>query len=271
MAEKRMFSNKITQSDPFLSMPASSQNLYFHLAMDADDDGFVNRPKAIMRMINANDDDMNILITRKFIIPFNVQNENELVSMVCVIKHWFIHNTIRADRKKDTTYIQQRDMLYLNDNGSYSLKSDEKSLLQPSDNQVSDRGLHRLDKNRLDKNRLDKDKDLLFSFVIQNELNWDLDSSYYKKLKKTYKDVDVDMELNKMQMWLISNPTKRKTASGMKRFINSWISRVSDNQSKQDKNAVVNEMPVYSQEEDFKMSDEEARELRESIERMVKE
>lgn len=118
MAEKRMFSNKITQSDPFLSMPASAQNLYFHLSMDADDDGFVNRPKAIMRMINANEDDMNILIGRKFIIPFEVQDNNALVSMICVIKHWFIHNSIRNDRKKDTTYVKEKDMLTINENGA---------------------------------------------------------------------------------------------------------------------------------------------------------
>ena len=100
MAGKRMFSNKITQSDPFLAMPASSQNLYFHLNMDADDEGFINRPKSIMRMIGSTEDDMNLLILKKFVIPFNVENDNGINEVILVVKHWFIHNTLRKDRMK---------------------------------------------------------------------------------------------------------------------------------------------------------------------------
>ncbi|WP_159639073.1 replisome organizer [Erysipelothrix anatis] len=139
MAEKRMFSNKITQSDPFLSMPATSQNLYWHLSMDADDDGFVNRPKAIMRMVGASEDDLNILILKNFVIPFDVKNKEEITSMVCVIKHWFIHNNIRNDRKKNTTYVQQKNLLTINSNGAYSVIT---RALQPNDNQVATNGMH---------------------------------------------------------------------------------------------------------------------------------
>ena len=90
MAERRMFSKLIIDSDMFLDMPLSTQALYFHLSMRADDDGFVNNPKKIQRMIGCNDDDLKVLITKKFIIPFE--------SGICVIKHWKIHNYIRNDR-----------------------------------------------------------------------------------------------------------------------------------------------------------------------------
>jgi len=88
MAKKRMFSIEIVDSDAFLEMPTSSQLLYFHLNMRADDDGFINNPKKIMKFIGSADDDIKLLIAKKFIIPFE--------SGVVVIKHWRIHNYIRG-------------------------------------------------------------------------------------------------------------------------------------------------------------------------------
>ena len=96
MAQRRMFAKTIVDSDAFLEMPQSSQLLYFHLSMRADDEGFVNQPKAIMRVCGAKDDDLRILVAKKFIIPFE--------SGVVVIKHWKIHNYIQSDRFKETTY-----------------------------------------------------------------------------------------------------------------------------------------------------------------------
>ena len=96
MSEKRMFAKQIVESDSFLDMPLSTQALYFHLGMAADDDGFINAPKRIQRSIGASDDDLKLLIAKSFIIPFE--------SGVVVIKHWLINNYIRSDRKKDTTY-----------------------------------------------------------------------------------------------------------------------------------------------------------------------
>ena len=95
MAERRMFAKTIIDSDAFLDMPVTSQLLYFHLAMRADDDGFINNPKKIMRMVGCNDDDMRILVAKQFIIPFE--------SGIIVIRHWKIHNYIRSDRYKPTT------------------------------------------------------------------------------------------------------------------------------------------------------------------------
>ncbi|MDU2106229.1 DnaD domain protein [Clostridium sp.] len=111
MAERRMFAKTIIDSDAFLDMSLSTQALYFHLNMRADDDGFVNNPKKIQRMIGAGDDEMKMLIAKKFIIPFD--------SGVCVIKHWRIHNYIQKDRYKETVYKEEKSYLLLKDNKSY--------------------------------------------------------------------------------------------------------------------------------------------------------
>lgn len=122
MAERRMFTQKIVDSDAFLDMPLSTQALYFHLNMRADDDGFVNNPKKIQRMIGASDDDLKMLIAKRFLLWF----ENGVV----VIKHWRMHNLLRKDRYTPTQYIEQKETLMLKDNGSYT----EKIALDSGDN-----------------------------------------------------------------------------------------------------------------------------------------
>ena len=114
MAERRMFAKTIIDSDAFLDMPMSARLLYYDLAMRADDDGFVNSPKKIMRMIGATPDDFSILILRKFIIPFD--------NGVVVIKHWYIHNYIRKDTYNETPYKEQKELLEFDENKSYRLK-----------------------------------------------------------------------------------------------------------------------------------------------------
>lgn len=116
MAERRMFAKTIIDSDAFLDMPISSQLLYFHLAMRADDDGFINKPKSIMRMCNCHDDDMRILIAKKFIIPFETG--------IVVIKHWKIHNYIRKDMYHETKYKDEKKLLTVDDNGSYTTSNE---------------------------------------------------------------------------------------------------------------------------------------------------
>lgn len=113
MAERRMFAKTIIDSDAFLEMPATAQMLYFHLAMRADDDGFINNPKRIMRMIGSGEDDLKLLILKKFIIPFE--------SGIVVIKHWRINNYLRTDRYKETAYIDEKSRLEIKENGAYTL------------------------------------------------------------------------------------------------------------------------------------------------------
>lgn len=112
MAERRMFAKTIVLSDVFLDMPMSARCLYFTLGMLADDDGFVNSPKSIMRQVGASIDDMNILLARKFILAFE--------SGVIVIKHWRIHNYIQKDRYKGSKYIEEKSTLAVDENGAYT-------------------------------------------------------------------------------------------------------------------------------------------------------
>lgn len=132
MAERRMFTQKIVDSDAFLDMPLSTQALYFHLNMRADDDGFVNNPKKIQRMIGASEDDLKLLIAKRFLLCF----ENGVV----VIKHWRMHNLLRKDRYNPTQYIDQKETLILKDNGAYTEKQrlpGEELTPQPTDTQMA--------------------------------------------------------------------------------------------------------------------------------------
>lgn len=113
MAERRMFAKKITESDAFLDMPSSTQMLYFHLSMNADDDGFVNNPKKIQRMCGASDDDFKLLIAKSFVILFE--------SGIIVIKHWKMHNYIQSDRYRPTDYVDEKSMLGIKKNKAYTL------------------------------------------------------------------------------------------------------------------------------------------------------
>lgn len=113
MAERRMFAKTIVTSDAFLDMPPTARCLYFTLGMFADDDGFVNNPKSIMRQSGATLDDMNILIAKKFVLNFE--------SGVIVIKHWRIHNYIQSDRYHETKYKEELNSLTLDENKAYTL------------------------------------------------------------------------------------------------------------------------------------------------------
>lgn len=148
MAERRMMSKSIIKSDTFLDMPATTQNLYFHMLLDADDDGFINAPKSIMRMIGAKDDDMKVLAAKQFVIPFE--------SGVVVIKDWKIHNYIQNDRYKPST-LPERDLLNIQKNKTYTLKSDV-SRMDTECIQTVSIGKDRLGKVRIGEDRIGKDR-----------------------------------------------------------------------------------------------------------------
>lgn len=148
MAERRMMSKSIIKSDTFLDMPATTQNLYFHMLLDADDDGFINAPKSIMRMIGAKDDDMKVLAAKQFVIPFE--------SGVVVIKDWKIHNYIQNDRYKPST-LPERDLLNIQKDKTYTLKGDV-SRMDTECIQTVSIGKDRLGKVRLGEDRIGKDR-----------------------------------------------------------------------------------------------------------------
>lgn len=126
MAERRMFNKQITRSDAFLDMPRSTRLLYYDLNLDADDDGFVDKYKSIMRLTGASEDDLKLLIAKSFIIPFETG--------VIVIKHWRMNNLIRSDRYKPTVYQEEKSQLQLKENCSYTKKT---TVGIPNDNQMT--------------------------------------------------------------------------------------------------------------------------------------
>jgi uncharacterized phage protein (TIGR02220 family) len=160
-----MFSQFITDSDAFLDLPATTQVLYFHLNMHADDDGFVGNTKSIMRMVGSHDDDLKLLIAKQLVLTFD--------SGVIVIKDWRLHNSIRKDRYKQTGFKEEFKRLALASNGSYvisapskTIETDEKPVVSPpedDDNQLATNG--QPDGNqlatqvRLGKDRLGKDRE----------------------------------------------------------------------------------------------------------------
>ena len=140
MAERRMMAKSIIKSDQFLEMPISSQLLYFHLLLDADDDGFINAPKSIMRVIGAKDDDMRVLQAKGYTIPFD--------SGVIVIKHWRIHNSLRKDRYNPNPQLEnERKQLSINDRKEYELAT----TWQPTGNQLATNGCHSIGKDSIGK------------------------------------------------------------------------------------------------------------------------
>lgn len=146
MAEKRMFAKTIVLSDAFLDMPLTARCLYFTLGMLADDDGFVNSPKSVMRQCGASADDLKVLLSKKFLLAFE--------SGVIVIKHWRINNYLRNDRYHETAYISEKNELLIDEQGIYH-KTDDYEVGIPS-NGIPSSGIPREDKIRLDKNSIDK-------------------------------------------------------------------------------------------------------------------
>lgn len=139
MAERRMFAKTIVLSDAFLDMPLGARCLYMTMGMVADDDGFVNSPKAIIRQTGATEDDLKILIAKKFLIPFD--------SGVIVIKHWRINNYLRNDRYAETKYMDEKSQLVIESNGAYKAG-------------IPNSGIPSIDKDRLDKDSIGKDNDM---------------------------------------------------------------------------------------------------------------
>ena len=162
-----MFCLDIVNSDAFLDMPLSAQALYFHLGMRADDDGFIGNPKSIQRLAGASQDDLMLLITKRFLIAFD--------NGVIAIKHWRMNNYIQKDRKKDTVYIELLNSLEVKENGSYT----EKKIMDT----VCIQDVSEMDsQNSIDKISIDKD-----SIEIDNSCSSaDEASEFFEKIWKEY-------------------------------------------------------------------------------------
>ena len=205
MAQKRMFDKTITNSDNFLEMPDSTQNLYFHLSMEADDDGFVDNWKSIMRMTGKKEDDLKILIAKQYIIPFD--------SGIIVIRHWRINNYLRKDRYHQTKYLNEKSQLKVEKNEEYTLQD---NVGIP----VGNREENRIEENSIDKN-------------ITTTTNIDI----YKYIEDNFGRFISPIEKEKLDSWLLLFPEdvlkyaielsvlqNKKTFSYFEGILNNWKS-----------------------------------------------
>ena len=199
MAERRMFAKCITESDAFLDMPLSTQALYFHLGMVADDDGFVSSPKKITRSINASEDDLKLLLAKRFVLGFE--------SGIVVIKHWKMNNYIAKDRYKPTVYVEEKSRLELKDNNSYT------ECIQP---------VHKLDTQvRLGKDSIGKDSINVVIKRYEEEIGFATPTTL-TTLLSYQDDLSEEMIIKAIE---IASERNKKNLSYIKGILNSWISK----------------------------------------------
>ena len=206
MAERRMFAKQIIDSDAFLDMPLSTQCLYFHLSMRADDEGFINNPKKIQRTIGASDDDLKLLIAKSFIIPFE--------SGIVVIKHWKIHNYIRGDRLHQTKYTEEKALLSVKENGSYTVcQSNVSQLVDTLDTEV-----------RLGKDSIGKDNNIGGKKFTPPTLE---EVKAYCDERKNSVDPDTFINFYESKGWFVG----KNKMKDWKAAVRTWENKNRDNKS----------------------------------------
>ena len=226
MAERRMIAKTITLSDAFLEMPATARCLYFTLLQSADDDGFVNNPRSLMRLTSATDDDMKILIAKKFVLIF----ENGVI----VIKHWRIHNYIRGDRYVETKYKEEKEQLELDENNAYRYTNGIPSGIPNGyqvDTQVS------IGKDSIGKDNIIGEKTRRFSPPTHAEIE--------EYCRETNRNIDIDrfIDFYESKGWYIG----KNKMKDWKAAVRNW--------SRKDK-------PGFSAEEEMRTADVDLEELK---------
>lgn len=201
-----MFAKQIIDSDAFLDMPLSTQCLYFHLSMRADDEGFINNPKKIQRTIGASDDDLKLLIAKSFIIPFE--------SGIVVIKHWKIHNYIRGDRLHQTKYTEEKALLSVKENGSYTVcQSNVSQLVDTLDTEV-----------RLGKDSIGKDNNIGGKKFTPPTLE---EVKAYCDERKNSVDPDTFINFYESKGWFVG----KNKMKDWKAAVRTWENKNRDNKS----------------------------------------
>lgn len=270
MAQKRMFDKLITNSDDFLDMPVSSQVLYFHLSMNADDDGFINNWKSIMRLTGTKEDDLKILIMKRFIILFN--DEDKTSSGIIVIKHWRINNYLRSDRYKKTQFQNELKQLKINSQGEYELSNNDIGIpmVYPDKN--------RIDKNSIDyissSNNIDNYIQRVESIyeIYENEIGT-LNSRQYEELDQFRKKLPDELIIEAINRTSDSNG---KNFNYLRAILNTWSNKgyktLGDlkNEEKIKEGKSLNKKVITSDSilkpvKEEQMSDEELKELEEEF------
>ena len=244
--------------------------MYFHLNLRADDDGFIGNPKRITRNIGANEDDLKLLIAKRFVLAFD--------DGVIVIKHWRMHNAIKKDRYTKTNFLDDLNMLHIKENGSYTfddideIEDSENPVTKPVSEDTNNNGTQmenkrntngeqtehknstglgidkiRLEEDRLDKNNSTEPKQVdsvqyadVEKIPLSDGTEWQMPLELYQEYSRIYPSVNVKTAVANMRIWSISNPTKKKTRRGITRFVNSWLEREQNNPRKRSNNTNSN-------------------------------
>ena len=228
MANRRMFTKKVTDDDNFMALSSSAQALYLHLSMSADDDGFSNQVSISMFKAHASIQDLQALLEKRYIYQF----ENGVI----VIKHWRMANALRKDRYSPTAFQEELAQLGVKENGAYTRLPDG-----------CQTGAKRVPQDRLGKVRLDKDSlgevsiedvctEPLQSSAPETAMNapgipikggveWRPTVNELNEWVKFYSAVDVIRELGRMRIWCQNNPDRKKTARGIRRFVTTWLDK----------------------------------------------
>lgn len=236
MAQRRMFSKEVTTSDLFVDMPSSSQLLYFHLGMEADDEGFIGNAKMLSRAYGTNNDDLKLLEAKGFIIVFK--------SGVTVVKDWNLNNKIRKDRQKPTIYTEEKKLLTLDSKGSYLFGNQVSTIPQPNDNQMS--AQYRVGKERLGEDSIDKESIYRESGIPDDNQTAPPDTEKPTSvdndiLFKNYMDLFINFakkNINKRSLALqtfikLSELEKSQIITGAKNYINFYKADRQDDESGQ--------------------------------------
>jgi len=210
MADRRMISLKIVDTDKFVEMPVSTRLLYYELCVRADDDGFVSSPQKIIRMVGCSNDDMKLLTAKNYIIPFETG--------VCVVKDWKIHNTIQKDRYKRTIYQEEFLLLSTKENNEYILDPDR---IQVGSSLDPDR-IPKLDQVNLNQNNIKENK-VADKPVKKNFRGFDnvfLTDDEYEEIAFSYGGVATYHIIKKLSNWKLA---QNKTTHSDYGAIESWV------------------------------------------------
>lgn len=214
MAQRRMFSLRVVDTDMFLDMSPTAQNLYFHLGMRADDDGFVSSPKKIMKMVGAPDDDYRVLVAKGFIIPMATNG-------VCVVSHWKVNNLIKNDRYTETMYKEEKARISEKD-GIYFIDFENGSKMVPEVEPQDRLGKDRLGKDREEKilppGKPEGSLSWLGTFNEKEEFVCGVPPETLKAFSEKYKASE-DQIRNKCEDLVLWAQTSRKVKKNYKTFL----------------------------------------------------
>lgn len=244
MAERRMMAKSVIDTDQFMDMPATAQNLYFHLLLRADDDGFLSNVKQVQRMTGNKDDDLKILFAKQYLIPFE--------SGVVVIKHWKIHNYIQKDRYHPSR-LPEKEEVEVNNYGEWEKKSvSSVSNMYPDCIHTVSIGKDRLGKDRLGKDRKDIKPSRHQYGEYRNVLLTDAD---VEKLKNEFPN-DWDKRIERLSAYMASTGKSYKNHLAT---IRNWA-RMQKERDEKSRAAEVKQF-AGNEDEEWKKQDDELHEL----------